>query len=180
MLFLACSNPELSNCVITLEDCSDLELRAFARTDSGEEVATAECECREAGNPVEKNWLTQFKLLQCDRPNTISSWTSDLDGFTLYHTRGLRDMALSGSVGRLDDEYCNAGLRNKRIPSGLGDDFERVGYASVLELNGYLIAMYHPTQLHPDNWIQYRIDDGSWERWDLNGAKPFLRSSSND
>ena len=118
-------------------------------------------------NPIEKDWLIQFKLLECEKPSTRSNTTWDLDGFLLYHTSGLRTMALRGSVGSLNDEYCEHGIEGGTIPSGLGDDIEGVGYASRLELNGWLIAMYHPTSVYPDNWIMYRIDDGYWERWDL-------------
>ncbi len=115
----------------------------------------------------EKDWLTRFKLLSCDKPDTRTSWTRELDGFVLYHTDGLRQMALSGSVSQMNKEYCDAGILGESIPSGLGDDIEGVGYASKITLNGWVIAMYHPTSLHPDNWIMYRQDDGYWERWDL-------------
>ncbi len=128
----------------------------------------------------EKDWLTQFKLLRCDKPDTRTSWTRELDGFLLYHTDGLRQMALSGSIDKLDKEYCDAGLRGKRIPSGLGDDPHGQGYASVLELNGWLIAMYHfgnNDLWGQDHWIMYRIDDGYWERWDLGVRKERATSS---
>ena len=131
---------------------------------------------------ADKDWLQRFELLNCAEPDTRSDKTWDLDGFILYHTDGLRQMALSGSVSALNKEYCDAGTRGGIIPGGLGDDFEDVGYASVLELNGWLIAMYHPTELYPDNWIMYRKSDGYWERWDLgnneiNTDGPFVIST---
>ena len=84
-------------------------------------------------------------------------------------------MALSGSVSKLNKEYCDHGKRGGAIPRNLGDDIQNVGYASVLNLNDWLIAMYHPTSRYPDNWIMYRLDDGYWERWDLSDLEIVLK-----
>ena len=92
-------------------------------------------------------------------------------------------MALSGIVGRLNEEYFNFGLYDNIIPSGIGDDFQEVGYSESLNLNGWFIAKYNSTELYPDNQILYSISDGYWERWDLAEnepcePKPFLLSNS--
>ncbi len=128
-----------------------------------------------------KDWLTRFKLLKCETPRTRSKWSRSLDGFTLYDTQGLKTMAESGGVSQLNKEYCDAGGRFERIPSGLGDDPYTQGYASVLELNGWLIAMYHPDyEYGADHWIMYRPTDGYWERWDLGTRRERLDSETGD
>ena len=131
----------------------------------------------------DKSWLARYKLLNCPTYDQITNTTWDLDGFTLYHTDGLRQMALSGTVDRLNEEYCNFGLFDYSIPSGMGDDFQEVGYSERLNLNGWLIAKYTSTELYPDNWILYRVSDGYWERWDLaenepGEPRPFLLGNS--
>ena len=89
------------------------------------------------------------------------------DSLTILNTSGLRSMAYSGSHTLLQDELCRVGVSpEKRIPSGLGDDFEEVSYASQVQYGRWVIAMYHPTREYPDNFITYNVDDGSWVRWD--------------
>jgi hypothetical protein len=130
-----------------------------------------------------KSWLTRFELLDCPRYDQITNTTWNLDGFILFHTDGLRQMALSGSALRLNEEYCDFGLFGGNIPGGMGDDFENVGYGERLELNEWLIAKYTITEFYPDNWIMYRVSDGYWERWDLANSdpgelKPFILLNS--
>ena len=91
------------------------------------------------------SWLARFKLLNCPTYDQITNTTWELNGFTLFHTDGLRQMALSGIVDRLNEEYCNFGLYDDNIPSGMGDDFQEVGYSERLNLNGWLIAKYTST-----------------------------------
>ena len=131
----------------------------------------------------DQSWLARYKLLDCPTYDQITNTTWDLNGFILFHTDGLRQMALSGTVERLNEEYCNFGLYDYNIPSGMGDDFQEVGYLERLNLNGWLIAKYTSTELYPDNWILYRVSDGYWERWDLaenepGEPKPFLMGNS--
>ncbi|MEK9613978.1 MAG: hypothetical protein VW080_08650 [Flavobacteriaceae bacterium] len=131
----------------------------------------------------DKSWLARFKAINCPTYDQITNTTWILNGFVLYHTDGLKQMALSGSTLRLNEEYCNFGLFGGTIPSGLGDDFQEVGYGERLNLNGWLIAKYTSTETHPDNWIMYRISDGYWERWDLaenepGEPRPFILGNS--
>ena len=128
------------------------------------------------------SWLARYKLLNCPTYDQITNTTWDLNGFMLFHTDGLRQMALSGIVDRLNEEYCNFGLYDNNIPGGMGD-FQEVGYSESLNFNGWLIAKYTSTEPYPDNWIHYHISDGYWERWDLaenepGEPKPFLLSNS--
>ena len=157
MLFLACSNPELSNCVITLEDCSDLELRVFAREDNGEEVAAAECEC-----------IT-----------ITSDWSFDLgDGQYLVNSPGLTEMALTGSHRLLGQELN--GTTGRRIPNGLNDTYEdnpHEGYASQRVYGNYIVAMYHPRRWAPDHFITYNWKSGAWIRWDLSEGPGIVNQS---
>ena len=101
----------------------------------------------------------------------------------LFHTDGLRQIALSGIVDHLNEEYCTFGLYDDNIPGGMSDDFQGVGYSESLNLNGWLIAKYTSTELYTDNWILYSISDSYWERWDLaenepGEPKPFLLINS--
>ena len=110
------------------------------------------------------------------RPNSVIEdlpcelWTYNLGNVIVSHTEAWETMALSGSVSGLLKEYPGS-KRGDRIPSGLGDNvtgLSHEGYASVIEIDGWRIAMYHPNYRgYKDNWIQYRISDGYWERWDL-------------
>lgn len=118
--------------------------------------------------PPEQLFGPRWASANCTEPDTISTWSRDLGAdFILYHTAGLRSMALSGSVSSLNQEYCGIGELGHLIPSNLGDDIEGVGYASVITFNNWRIAMYHPTQAYPDNWIMYNPVLNYWERYDL-------------
>ena len=48
------------------------------------------------------SWLACYKLLNCPTYDQISNTTWDLNGFILFHTDGLRQIALSGIVDRLN------------------------------------------------------------------------------
>ena len=107
--------------------------------------------------------------------DTFSDWTFDASGgYILMDTDGLRSMALSGDTGTLNKEFCKTGKYDKRIPPGLDDaplDGRRhEGYASQIVLGNYIVAMYHPTFFR-DHFITYNHTDGSWIRWDLDGAQ---------
>ena len=91
------------------------------------------------------SWLARYKLLNCPTYEQITNTTWYLNGFILFHTDGLRQMALSGIVDRLNEEYCNFGLYDDNIPGGMGDDFQEVGYSESLNLNGWLIAKHTST-----------------------------------
>ena len=93
----------------------------------------------------------RYKLFNCPTYDQITNTTWDLNEFILFYTDGLRQMALSGIVGRLNEEYFNFGLYDNIIPSGIGDDFQEVGYSESLNLNGWFIAKYNSTELYPDN-----------------------------
>lgn len=134
--------------------------------------------------PAAELFAAQWTRLDCPSPlELLSPWEKDLGaGFTLYHTPGLHQMALTGSVVRLNEEYCGIGELGKVIPPNLGDDFESVGYAPVVTFNNWRIAMYHPTPAYPDNWILYNPILNYWERWDLGydeKSEIFLVAKSN-
>ena len=48
------------------------------------------------------SWLACYKLLTCPTYDQITNTTWDLNGFILFHTDGLRLIALSGIVDRLN------------------------------------------------------------------------------
>lgn len=130
-------------------------------------------------------FMEKFEAAECIKPRTLSDMTWDLSKFTLYHTEGLERMALSGNTQLLGEEYCNVGMRDKGVIPELNSqdaigNLPHEGYASIISLNGWLIAMYHPVYKDlRDNWIMYN-EDGTWERWDLGweeGTAPFLRKS---
>ncbi len=104
----------------------------------------------------------------CEMPATLSNWTFQLNSFTIYHTRELETMALRGAVGGLNSEYCDAGkpAAPGSIPPN-DSDIEMVSYAPILDIDGYYIAMYHPTSRYPDNWIMYNQRSNEWCRYDL-------------
>ena len=113
---------------------------------------------------------------ECPNVQTLSGWNFDIgQGLTLRHTEGLRSMALSGSHGRLDQEFCGI-AESARIPSGLEDDPEQDGYATQAKYGDYIIAMYHPSTF-PDHFITYNTIDGSWIRWELGDRPTIFRQS---
>ena len=131
-------------------------------------------------------FIERLEDTKCVKPITTGDTTWDLSKFTLYHTEGLRVMAITGDTQLLSEEYCNVGMRDKGVIPELNStdtigNLPHEGYASIISLNGWLIAMYHPVHNNlRDNWIMYNERDGSWERWDLGdeeGSEPFLRVS---
>ena len=70
------------------------------------------------------SWLASYKLLNCPNYYRIVNTTWDLNGFILFHTDGLRQMALSGIVDHLNEEYYNFGLYDVNISGGMCNDFQ--------------------------------------------------------
>ena len=91
-----------------------------------------------------------------------------VEGPIEVYSHGVYTMARFGGVTPLMEEIGGKHVAG-RIPTGnqLGDDPEGAGYANQLEVDGYIIAMYHPTPTYPDNFIVYRPATQQWWRYDL-------------
>ena len=122
-----------------------------------------------------------------DRHETFSNWTIGLpiagsgsEKVWLTHTAALRRMARTGAVGDLQDEMRDRGYSTGNggpLRTGHASDINRVGFASQLQVEHYIIAMYHPNN-YPDHFIVYNLNDESWTRWE-EGNHPmiYLQSS---
>ena len=125
---------------------------------------------------VEQGIPSIYIEMDCPNVEVLSGWSFNLgQGLVLRHTKGLESMALSGSHGRLSQEFCDIEELNS-IPSGLLDDPEGDGYASQRQYGNYIIAMYHPST-YRDHFITYNVVDGSWIRWELGDSPTIFRQS---
>ncbi len=105
-----------------------------------------------------------------------TDWSIELGGtstspeaFTLRHTSGVANMAITGGHTALQTEFCNQGV-STRVPDDIDPEHDRgfgSGLAGQVQYGDYIVAMYHPRPTFPDHFLVYDTIDGSWERWDL-------------
>ena len=138
-------------------------------------VLLSSCEKYEVDEGIPSIYVERTE--ECPNVEVLSGWSFNIGHMlTLRHTKGLESMALSGSHGRLDQEFCGI-AESASIPAGLGDDPEKDGYATQAQYGDYIIAMYHPST-YPDHFITYNVNDGSWIRWDLGNSPTIFRQSN--
>ena len=119
--------------------------------------------------------------------STISNWILQLpiDGsgsekVILLHTPALRTMARSGNVNPLREEMDARGYNTSTggpLRRGHVSDYNNIGFAQQLQVEHYIIAMYHPDN-YPDHFIVYNLNDESWTRWE-EGNHPMVHIQSN-
>ena len=117
----------------------------------------------------------------CD-PELLSPWVIQLsiDGsgdnkLIIKNTNALRTMAYTGAVGPLDTELsCNYSTsRGGPLRLGHKSDVNRIGFASQLKVEHYIIAMYHPNN-YPDHFIIYNLNNQEWWRYDHSSEEVWL------
>ena len=132
--------------------------------------------------------LLSMTLIQCEKdPDTtgldnnrqgVSFWEKedcygspvDVEGPIDEYTAGLWTMAVTGNQSQLRRELRGAKAGGS-IPSGLGDDPENARYAARITVDGYIIAMYHPTSAAPDHFIVYQPGTRMWWRYDVGNSE---------
>ena len=157
-------------------------------------MLVASCTKQDLGTPDQFTTVIDETGRQVtDRHETFSNWTIGLpiagsgsEKVILTHTQALRTMARSGNVSPLREEMRERGYETStggdRLPNDTSidpheSDINNVGFASELQVEHYLIAMFHFDN-YPDHFIVINLNDNSWTRY-AEGNHPmiYLQSS---
>lgn len=127
-----------------------------------------------------------IKGVECQVTQELSGWSLSLpiDGsgdnkVLLKHTEALRTMARTGNTRPLNNELCNYMTQNgvNVLKTGHKSDINRIGFATQLRVEHYIIAMYHPNN-YPDHFIIYDELTKEWWRYaEGNSPEIYLQGS---
>ena len=101
------------------------------------------------------------------------------DKVILRHTQALRTMARRGNTTPLYNELCEYNRENgvQVLKTGHKSDINRIGFATQLRVEHYIIAMYHPNN-YPDHFIIYNELTKDWTRY-AEGNSPEVYLTGN-
>ena len=119
----------------------------------------------------------------CDDPETLSDWTirfpiegSGGEELIVKNTQALRTMAYTGSIGDLRNQLgCDYNVSSVNVlKTGHKSDINLIGFASQLQVEEYIFAMYHPVNF-PDHFIVYNTLTKEWWRYDHSDEATYLK-----
>ncbi len=164
-------------CFLSLISCKKEELPDISGTFTACELLPQGEKCVEGTNAGADE--------TCEVTNILSPWTlqfpirgSGDNKLTLKNTEALRTMARDGNTRPLRNEIrCLYETSNVNIlRRGHKSDINRIGFASQLLVENWIIAMYHPNN-YPDHFIVYNVDTKQCFRLDHSDEYIYLEGS---